>query len=52
MRSLMAAAALTATAALAGVTGYALHSGPSCPTEDSCAVSYHGGAWHVTPVVP
>jgi hypothetical protein len=23
-----------------------------CPTEDSCAVDYHDGAYHITPVVP
>jgi hypothetical protein len=24
----------------------------SCPTEDSCAVDYRAGAWHITKVVP
>jgi hypothetical protein len=23
-----------------------------CPTEDSCSVDYHDGAYHITPVVP
>ncbi len=23
-----------------------------CPTEDSCAVDYRDGAYHITPVVP
>lgn len=23
-----------------------------CPTEDSCAVDYRDGAWHITPVTP
>jgi hypothetical protein len=23
-----------------------------CPTEDSCAVDYHDGAYHITRVVP
>lgn len=23
-----------------------------CPTEDSCSVSYYGGAWHIAPTVP
>ncbi len=26
--------------------------GPRCPTEDSCAVSYQHGAWHITPEIP
>ncbi len=54
MRYLIAAAALAAAALLSGAIGYALHpaSGPRCPTEDSCAVSYHGGEWHITPTVP
>lgn len=21
---------------------------PNCPTEDSCSIEYHDGAWHVT----
>jgi hypothetical protein len=48
----LAAAVLLAAAAFGA--GYAEHgtSGPRCPTEDSCAVSYSGGAWHITPVVP
>lgn len=25
---------------------------PYCPTEDSCSVDYHDGAWHVTEVTP
>ena len=51
MRNLVAAI-LVAAAAFAG--GYAVHasSGPSCPTEDSCAATYQDGAWHITPVVP
>lgn len=24
----------------------------ACPTEDSCAISYHDGAWHITPDTP
>lgn len=24
----------------------------ACPTEDSCAVSYHDGQWHVTHDTP
>jgi hypothetical protein len=49
---LIAAAVLAVAAAFGG--GYAVHhsSGPHCPTEDSCAVDYRGGAWHVTPVTP
>lgn len=23
-----------------------------CPTEDSCALDYRDGAWHITPVIP
>jgi hypothetical protein len=23
-----------------------------CPTEDSCAVDYIDGAWHITPIEP
>lgn len=25
---------------------------PECPTEDSCVVNYHDGAWHITEVQP
>lgn len=25
---------------------------PYCPTEDSCTVEYHDGAWHVKEIVP
>jgi hypothetical protein len=25
---------------------------PNCPTEDSCTVDYHDGAWHVTEQQP
>jgi hypothetical protein len=52
MRGMVAAVVLAVAAGFAG--GYALHSTntPHCPTEDSCTVSYHGGGWHVTPVVP
>lgn len=24
----------------------------SCPTEDSCVVDYHDGAYHIIPVTP
>ena len=51
MRRLIAVAVLAVAAGFAG--GYALHgSGPSCPTEDSCAATYQGGGWHISPVVP
>lgn len=23
-----------------------------CPTEDSCRIDYHDGAWYITPQVP
>jgi hypothetical protein len=25
---------------------------PHCPTEDSCVVDYHDGAWHIQEVQP
>lgn len=25
---------------------------PYCPTEDSCQIDFHHGAWHVTEVTP
>jgi hypothetical protein len=25
---------------------------PWCPTEDSCAIDYHDGGWHITEVTP
>lgn len=25
---------------------------PHCPTEDSCAVDYRNGRWHITEVTP
>jgi hypothetical protein len=32
-----------------GVLGWTLNdlSRPNCPTEDSCAVDYRDGAWHI-----
>lgn len=28
------------------------HNPGDCPTEDSCAIDYYGGAWHIRPVTP
>lgn len=25
---------------------------PNCPTEDSCSIDYHDGAWHIEEIVP
>lgn len=25
---------------------------PDCPTEDSCAIDYRDGGWHITEVTP
>lgn len=38
--------------AVAFLSGYAVRTltdpSPDCPAEDSCAVDYRDGAWHIT----
>lgn len=45
---------LVALVAAAFVAGWAWSDddGAYCPTEDSCAVDYREGAWHIAEVTP
>jgi hypothetical protein len=49
MRTLGRALAVVAFAFCLTVTVIHFASQPHCPTEDSCTVDYHDGAWHIEP---
>lgn len=35
-----------------GAVAERVTSAPHCPTEDSCQIDYHNGAWTITEVTP
>jgi hypothetical protein len=46
-------AGLILSAGIVGmVRAHDAHQTPNCPQEDSCAIDYRDGAWHITEVQP
>lgn len=53
MRSLIAAARIAVIIVAAyGASHLVASDQPECPTEDSCAIDYRDGRWHITEEAP